>query len=102
MKRQHLYAVKNAYACRECLGLHYASQSERPRLRLMRKIRVKRKKIWGNDWPDVNNLFECPAYWSKPKGIGWERFYKEREELHQLELKYWPMVDLYLNKQFGI
>jgi hypothetical protein len=29
-KRQHLYAIKTAYACRQCLGLHYASQSERP------------------------------------------------------------------------
>lgn len=24
-KRQHLYSVNNAYACRQCLGLHYAT-----------------------------------------------------------------------------
>jgi len=45
-QRQHLYAVKFAYACRECLKLHYATQAERPRDRLMRKIRKKRISIW--------------------------------------------------------
>ena len=101
-KRQHLYAVKNAYACRECLGFHYATQAERPRDRLMRKIRYKRKKLWGEDWPDVNNMFAHSNYWSKPKGIHWKSFYKAKEEIYRLELLYWPMVELHLNKQFGI
>lgn len=101
-KRQHLYAVKNAYACRECLGLHYASQAERPRDRLMRKIRSKRKSIWGGDWPDVNNMFENTKYWPKPKGLHWKTFVKAKEELDQLELQYWPMVDLHFQAQFGI
>ena len=100
-KRQHLYAVKNAYACRECLGLHYATQAERPRDRLMRKIRKKRKSIWGADWPEVNNLFAHPQYWPKPKGIHWKTFYKAKDELHQLERKYWPMVELHFQSQFG-
>ncbi|PKG39473.1 hypothetical protein [Psychromonas sp. Urea-02u-13] len=100
-KRQHLYAVKNAYACRECLGLHYATQAERPRDRLMRKIRNKRKKLWGNDWPEVLNMFALSHYWAKPKGIHWKTFYKAKEEIYHLERKYWPMVEIHLNKQFG-
>jgi hypothetical protein len=100
-KRQHLYAVKNAYACRECLGLHYAAQAERPRDRLMRKIRKKRKSIWGADWPELNNMFAHSQYWSKPKGLHWEKFFKAKEELYQLEIKYWPLVELHFHKQFG-
>lgn len=100
-KRQHLYVVKNAYACRECLGLHYVTQAERPRDRLMRKIRKKRKSIWAVDWPEVNNLFAHPEYWPKPKGAHWKTFYKAKNELHQLERQYWPMVELHFQSQFG-
>lgn len=100
-QRQHLYAVKNAYSCRKCLGLHYASQSERHKERLMRKIRNKRKKLWGADWPDVNNMFENSMYWAKPKCLHWKTFYKAQEELKQLERQYWPMIDLHFNSMFG-
>lgn len=100
-KRQHLYAVKSAYACRECLGLHYATQAERPRDRLMRKIRNKRKKLWGDDWPDVLSLFAHSYYWPKPKGVHWKTFYKAKKEIEQLEQKFWPMVKINLDKQFG-
>ena len=100
-QRQHLYAVKNAYACRDCLGLHYATQAERPRDRLMRKIRKKRKSIWGADWPEVNNLFAHSQYWSKPKGTHWKTFLKAKDELYQLERNYWPMVELHFESQFG-
>jgi hypothetical protein len=44
-QRQHLYAIKYAYACRQCIGLQYASQSERPQERLMRRIRKLRKEL---------------------------------------------------------
>jgi len=60
-QRQSLYAVKNSYSCRQCNGLHYASQSERPQERLMRCIRKLRKELWGYDWPEVNNMFEQVA-----------------------------------------
>jgi len=99
-KRQHIYAIKKAYACRECLGLKYLTQSERYRDRLMRKIRKKRKALWGNDWPDVNNMFAHTEYWPKPKSVHWSTFEKAREEIYQLERQYWPQVDLFLNKQF--
>lgn len=100
-KRQHLYVVNNTYACRECLGFHYASQAERPRDRLMRKIRNKRKQLWGENWPEVNSMFAHSYYWPKPKGIHWKTFYKAKEEIYQLEKKFWPMVEIHLNKQFG-
>ncbi len=80
-RRQHLYATSNTYACRDCLGLHYASQSERRNARLRRKIRNKRKQIWGEDWPNVTNLFENAHSWPKPKGLHWKTFSKLLDEL---------------------
>ncbi|MFT6909352.1 MAG: hypothetical protein ACJAS1_006068, partial [Oleiphilaceae bacterium] len=74
IRRQHLYAASNTYACRGCLRLHYPSQSKRSNIRLRQKIRNKRKKIWGEDWPDVNNLFKNSRYWPKPKGLHWKTF----------------------------
>jgi hypothetical protein len=100
-QRQHLYAVKFAYACRECLKLHYATQAERPRDRLMRKIRKKRISIWGANWPEVRNMFAHPCYWTKPKSLHWKTFWKARDELYQLERQYWPMVELHFQSQFG-
>jgi hypothetical protein len=90
-QRQHLYALKYAYSCRQCIGLHYASQSERPQERLMRRIRKLRKGLWGADWPDVNNMFEEVAHWPKPKWMRWQLFEKKRNEITKLEHKYWPM-----------
>ena len=43
-KRQSLYVVKNAYSCRKCLGLHYASQSERP---VERYYKAKNRVVGG-------------------------------------------------------
>ncbi len=99
-KRQHLYAVKNAYACRECLGLHYASQSERPQERLMRRIRKLRKELWGYDWPDVNNMFEQVAYWPKPKWMRWKTFKEKQENILILEAKYWSTTKSYIQNTF--
>ncbi len=76
-------------------------QTKRPRDRLMRKIRNKRKNLWGVGWPDVNNMFAHSNYWPKPKGIHWKTFYKAKEEIYQLERQYWPMVDLHLKLMFG-
>jgi hypothetical protein len=100
-QRQSLYAIKNAYACRKCIGLHYASQSERPQERLMRRIRKLRKELWGYDWPDINNMFESVHYWPKPKWMRWKRFEQKRNKITALEKRYWPMVDAQMNSMFG-
>jgi hypothetical protein len=97
-QRQNLYAVKNAYGCRQCLGLHYASQSERPHERLMRRIRKLRKELWGYDWPEVNNMFENIYYWPKPKWMRWKTFEQKRDKITELEKKYWPFVDSQIEK----
>ena len=99
-RRQHLYAANNTYAYRDCLGLHYASQSERRNARLRRKIRNKRKQIWGEDWPNVTNLFENAHSWPKPKGLHWKTFSKLLDELAQLELQYWPNARRRFDKMF--
>lgn len=100
-KKQHLYITSKALGCRQCLNIHYPCQSERPRDRLMRKIRSKRKSIWGASYPDVNNLFAHPQHWSKPKGLHWKTFNRLKDELNQLERRYWPMVDIYFKMKFG-
>jgi hypothetical protein len=84
-QRQSLYAIKYAYACRQCIGLHYASQSERPQERLMRRIRKLRKELWGYDWPDVNSMFENIYYWPKPKWMRWTTFEQKRNNITELE-----------------
>jgi hypothetical protein len=91
-QRQSLYAIKYAYGCRECIGLHYASQSERPQERLMRRIRKLRKELWGYDWPDVNNMFEQVIYWPKPKWMRWKTFEQKRNKITELEKRYWPLT----------
>jgi hypothetical protein len=100
-QRQHLYAIKFAFGCRQCIGLHYASQSERPQERLMRRIRKLRVKLWGNDWPDVNNMFEQVAYWPKPKWARWKTFEQKRNRIIELEKKYWPMAMAQMKTTFG-
>ena len=91
-QRQHLYAIKYAYVCRQCINLHYASQSERPQERLMRRIRKLRMELWGNDWIDVNNMFEQVAYWPKPKWMRWKMFEQKQNKIIELEKQYWPMA----------
>ncbi len=100
-QRQSLYAIKYAYGCRQCIGLHYASQSERPNERLMRRIRKLRKELWGYDWPDVNNMFEQVSYWPKPKWMRWKTFEQKRGKITELEKQYWPMVDAQMKVMFG-
>jgi hypothetical protein len=100
-QRQSLYAIKYAYACRQCIGLQYASQSERPQERLMRRIRKLRKELWGYDWPEVNNMFEQVVYWPKPKWMRWKTFEQNRDKITKLENKYWPMVDVQMKAMFG-
>ena len=100
-QRQSLYAIKYAYGCRECIGLHYASQSERPQERLMRRIRKLRKELWGYDWPEINNMFQQVAYWPKPKFMRWKTFEQKRNKITELEKQYWPMVDVQMRTTFG-
>ncbi|MGB2739682.1 MAG: hypothetical protein WBC60_03905 [Cognaticolwellia sp.] len=99
--RQSLYAIKYAYGCRQCVGLHYASQSERPQERLMRRIRKLRKELWGYDWPEVNNMFEQVTYWPKPKWMRWKTFEQKRNKITELEKQYWPMAIAKMKTSFG-
>ena len=101
-QRQSLYAIKYAYACRQCIGLHYASQSERPQERLMRRIRKLRKELWGYDWPDADNMFEQVAYWPKPKWMRWKTFEQKRNTITELEKRYWPVADAQMKVMFGV
>jgi hypothetical protein len=100
-QRQHLYAIKNAYACRQCIGLHYASQSERPMERLGRRIRKLRGVLWGSDWPDRDNLLESCEWWPKPKYMNSNKYRKERTKISLLEKKYTVLCAAQLESWFG-
>lgn len=100
-QRQHLYAVKNAYSCRKCLGLHYASQSERPMERLARRIRKQRATLWGYDWPDRYNLLESCEWWPKPKWMRYDKFSVKRMAIIKLERKYWVLAAAQIDSMFG-
>tara|TARA_R110001592_G_scaffold360339_1_gene668549 strand:+ start:4843 stop:5463 length:621 start_codon:yes stop_codon:yes gene_type:complete len=100
-QRQSLYAIKTAYACRQCIGLHHASQSERPQERLMRRIRKLRVALWGTNHPNINSMFENIRYWPKPKGMRWKTFEQKRDKITELENKYWPMSVAKMKTMFG-
>jgi hypothetical protein len=88
--RESLYAIKTAYACRSCIGLHYQSQSERPKDRLLRSIRNKRQRLWGNR-PNINNL--CFTF-DKPKCMKWQVFHTKLQDIIKLEQSYLGFVSL--------
>lgn len=92
--RESLYAIKTAYACRSCTGLHYASQSERPKDRLLRSIRNKRQSLWGNR-ENINNL--CFTF-DRPKHMKREVFNIKRYEIINLEQAYLGFVSLQLER----
>ena len=100
-QRQHLYAAKYSYKCRECLGAHYWSQSESKIDRLARRIRKIRAQTWGYDWPDRYNLIEGSMWWPKPKGLHGNTFAKVRAELKSLENEYNYLSDLKIRKLCG-
>lgn len=95
--RQSLYASYNAYACRQCLKLSYESQSKSPETRLLSRIKSLRKKLWGDSWVDVDNIFVSCEKWSKPKHIRWDTFKQKRKYILKLEEKYWPILTHKLN-----
>ncbi len=91
-QRVHLYAVKNAYSCRKCLGLHYGCQSERPMERLARRILKLRRALWGSFSSDIGDLMSSCNWWPKPKGVHTSRFERERAVIIKLEEKYFSLT----------
>ncbi len=96
-----MYAIEYSYACRQCLGLHYATQSERPLVRQRRKIRKLRKSLWGDDWPGVLELSRYSEYWAKPKWMKWDKFIRERNKIVDLENEYWKEERIRISKMFS-
>jgi hypothetical protein len=92
--RESLYAIKAAYACRKCISLHYQSQSERPKDRLLRSIRKNRINLWGNR-PNINNLcyhFDKEPY--KKRMV----YYSKLNKLINLEQAYLGLVSLQIER----
>lgn len=84
-KRLYLYPASNGWACRKCLGLHYACQSESTMDRLGRAIRKRRRIIWGKDAEP--SLFEN-SFPIKPKGRHYRTFESDFIKLVKVEDAY--------------
>ncbi len=85
----------NQIICRECAGLHYACQSERPAVRIERKIRKKRLKLWGPG----QSLLDSSQRYSKPKWKRWHTFEKEKQEVARLEYQW---IEMLRESDFGL
>ncbi|WP_419793034.1 hypothetical protein ACN09C_07045 [Serratia fonticola] len=86
-----LHIGRKDIACRQCWGLHYASQSEDRLSRMRRLMRSKRLAIWPHDTPELMNLFKTPFHFAKPKGMRWETFERKRWQLFRQEERYWKV-----------
>lgn len=95
-RRAKLHVGKRDIACRECWGIHYASQSEDRLSRMRRHMYAQRAEIWGNYGPACS-LFNCVFDFPKPKGMRWVTFNQKVAKLAQYENSYWlamrPVVD---------
>jgi hypothetical protein len=103
LKKQHLYIVANAYACRRCLSLHYRSQSQSNQDRLGRRIRTLRLKLWGKEHKhsELTNLFNHNSRWGKPKWMRWHNYFRKLNELISYEEKYWALSLKQLDKLYS-
>lgn len=100
-QKQHLYIFTNGFACRNCLNLNYASQSERKQDRLARRIRKLRGSIWGG-LANVHDLTESARYYPKPKNKHWVKFECDKAVLNKLERKYWILAEAQMDKLLSI
>lgn len=95
-RRANLYYSGKDLACRECWGLHYASQGENSIDRLRRKVRAGRYAIWGYS-REVSDITKYVHQFRKPKGMRWAKFDKLVAAQTELENHYWqafcPMIE---------
>jgi hypothetical protein len=87
-----LYWTQSAIACRLCLNLHYASQSETPKDRQLRRMRKERYAVWGESEPDINNLFIAPHLFPKPDGMHWRTFEERCWRMMERESRYFAAL----------
>lgn len=95
-RRASLFIGARDIACRECWGLHYASQSEGRLDRMRRRMWKMRTALWP-DYKPAGSLFNHPYDFPKPKGMRWDTFTEKRAALVAYESAYWsafrPVVE---------
>lgn len=86
-RRSALYFSNSHLACRDCLRLHYLSQSETGYSRLLRRVRKKRIDVWEQsiDTRLLCNLFESTSSFEKPKGVWASKYLESVKCINALE-----------------
>jgi len=97
-----LYLVGDELMCRHCADLHYHTQSMDETRRLAAKIRKHRHGLWGDDWPNIDNLVMYPYDFARPPGVRWQRYWDSLFKLMNLETRYWQAEAEQISRQFGI
>ena len=84
-----LYGAGKYFLCRHCYELTYASCSEGPRDRTLRKAQKLRERLGGSG----NMMHAFPA---KPKGMHWQTYWRLEEQGREADLASWQalLVDL--------
>ncbi|WP_336285470.1 hypothetical protein [Citrobacter arsenatis] len=97
-----LYVTHQQVACRQCCGLHYASQSESTQERMMRSVYRRRLALWGRFEPlSVLGLLPMSPYlFMKPPRMHWQTFEARRGEVMDYERRFWKVEKAILTRLF--
>jgi len=77
-----LYKPGKRFFCRHCLDLAYATQHERPPLRLLTKAQKIRERLGAS-------LCTDEPIWEKPKGMHWKTFERMKNKADEASEQSW-------------
>lgn len=97
-----LYIGRQDVTCRQCLNLHYESQSEDAEHRMMSSVRRQRLALWGAGEPydALMNLCLNANLFFKPKGMHWRTFERRQEAIRASESEFWQRKLGILRRRF--
>ncbi|AEF47180.1 hypothetical protein SerAS12_4082 [Serratia sp. AS12] len=86
-----LYINPDILACRECSGLHYASQSKSPLqrcLQLGQRANARSLALWPDYWNQMARVRFKLSRLPKPAGMRWDTFNRRRLDILRLRAKH--------------
>jgi hypothetical protein len=99
--KMSLRRASNGWACVNCLGLSYVTQSAGVLERGRKRIFKLRRELWGED-ADCN-LFEVSFKrgFDKPKGMHWKTFNRKLNRLNVTEQLYWERCCVWFDARYS-